>query len=104
MMDGSDQVNAQEVHPHQPEDWELRCAEALEDDLPRDPVRNQADAHLSVPRGAQKGVKRPRSEIDAPDLATYFDDFQLSDKERVDICRKYANYLVACNPQLKKGY
>lgn len=51
---------------------------------------------------ASKGVKRPYRdfEVERPDLAHYFDEFadfgpEISDAERIRMCRAYASYLAS---------
>jgi len=48
---------------------------------------------------AGKGLKRPRrytpNDDDVPDLGRFFEDYDLSKKAQIAICRTYANHLAA---------
>lgn len=89
------------------------CVEVLEESEPREeeeevtPPSQLRRANATV---SAKGVKRPWMDYDVerPDLARYFDEFadfgpEITDKERISMCRAYASYLASLQPKKQKS-
>jgi len=76
--------------------------------IPSDDEDGQPQDAIPQPQRPQKGVKRPYRAPspdldDQPDLAKYFDQWEISIKEQVLMCRAYASYLaVQGKPRLNK--
>lgn len=104
------------VEPHQPSSAEASPMDEDEDDdeevwVPTEQEKYMAQnalahtRHSGLPRPifGQKGVKRPREQVDEPepeaDIGQFFDEHGVELRKRVDICSKYASYLRSMLPK-----
>jgi len=91
--------NGDEIPPHQP--WSPPDSD---EETPAEQLRTlkRSNAFVGGKRPLVNWGYTPDDASEAPDLGAYFDQWDLSEKKQILICRGYASYLAAMQDARKK--